>query len=33
MAEIELVFMMDEQEYDTTTKSRTSPLDPTDLED
>lgn len=33
MADVELIFIMDEQEYDTTTRSRTSPLDPADLND
>ncbi|MFN2144911.1 MAG: FHA domain-containing protein [Anaerolineales bacterium] len=32
MADVELIFMKDEQEYDTT-KSRTSPLDPKDLDE
>jgi pSer/pThr/pTyr-binding forkhead associated (FHA) protein len=33
MADVELIFIMDEQEYNTTTRSRTSPLDPADLND
>ena len=32
MADIEVVFMLDEEEFDDTTKTRTSPLDPKDLD-
>jgi pSer/pThr/pTyr-binding forkhead associated (FHA) protein len=33
MADIDLIFMLDEKDFDTTTQSRTSPLDSADLED
>jgi pSer/pThr/pTyr-binding forkhead associated (FHA) protein len=33
MADVEVVFMLDEQEFDDTTMSRTSPLDPKDLQE